>query len=104
MQCRAAELLTEWFSTIGVDATVQYMEWSTLWGKITQPLDSPTKIDTWLLGSSQSPEPTWMHTRLHSDNIPNPNYYGFVNAEYDELAIGGILQIALNMHDAQRAT
>ncbi|GAH62348.1 unnamed protein product, partial [marine sediment metagenome] len=32
-------------------------------------------------------EPTWMHTRLHSDNIPNPNYYGFVNAEYDELAL-----------------
>ena len=87
VRCRAAELLSEWFSQIGVKATVQYMEWATLWKKITEPLDSPTKIDTWLLGSSQSPEPTWMHTRLHSDNIPNPNYYGFVNAEYDELAM-----------------
>jgi peptide/nickel transport system substrate-binding protein len=87
VRCRAAELLSEWFAQIGVDATVQYMEWATLWGKIIQPLDSPTKIDTWLLGSSQSPEPTWMHTRLHSDNIPNPNYYGFINAEYDELAL-----------------
>jgi len=87
VRCRAAELLSEWFSQIGVDATVQYMEWATLWGKITQPYDSPTKIDTWLLGSSQSAEPTWMHTRLHSDNMPNPNYYGFINAEYDELAL-----------------
>jgi len=87
VRCRAAELLSTWFAEIGVDATVQYMEWATLWGKITQPLDSPTKIDTWLLGSSQSPEPTWMHTRLHSDNIPNPNYYGLRNAEYDELAL-----------------
>jgi len=87
VRCRAAELLSTWFAEIGVDATVQYMEWATLWGKITQPWDSPTKIDTWLLGSSQSPEPTWMHTRLHSDNMPNPNYYGFVNAEYDELAL-----------------
>jgi len=87
VRCRAAELLSEWFSQIGVKATVQYMEWATLWKKITQPLDSPTKIDTWLLGSSQSPEPTWMHTRLHSDNIPNPNYYGFIDAEYDELAM-----------------
>ena len=87
VRCRAAELLSEWFAQIGVDATVQYMEWATLWDKIIQPLDSPAKIDTWLLGSSQSPEPTWMHTRLHSDNIPNPNYYGLRNAEYDELAM-----------------
>jgi len=87
VRCRAAELLSTWFAEIGVDATVQYMEWSTLWDKIIQPLDSPAKIDTWLLGSSQSAEPTWMHTRLHSDNIPNPNYYGLRNAEYDELAM-----------------
>jgi peptide/nickel transport system substrate-binding protein len=87
VRCRAAELLSEWFSQIGVDATVVYMEWATLWGKITQPMDSPTKIDSWILGSSQSADPSWMHTRLHSDNIPNPNYYGFINAEYDELAL-----------------
>lgn len=87
VRCRAAELLSTWFAEIGVDATVQYMEWATLWDKIIQPLDAPSKIDTWLLGSSQSPEPTWMHTRLHSDNIPNPNYYGLRNAEYDELAL-----------------
>jgi hypothetical protein len=27
-----------------------------------------------------------MRVRLHSSAIPNPNYYGFVNAEYDQLA------------------
>jgi hypothetical protein len=87
VRCQAAELMSEWFAQIGVDATVQYMEWATLWGKITQPMDSPTKIDTWLLGSSQSVDPSWMHRRLHSANIPNPNYYGFMNATFDELAL-----------------
>jgi peptide/nickel transport system substrate-binding protein len=86
VRCRAAELLSEWFGQIGVKATVQYMEWATLWNKIIQPLDSPTKIHSWLLGSSQSVEPQWMFTRLHSAHIPNPNYYGFVNAEYDMLS------------------
>ncbi len=86
VRVRAAELIAENLKTIGVDATVQYMEWKTLWGKITQPLDSPTKIDSWLLGSSQSMDPQWLRTRLHSSSIPNPNYYGFVNAEFDQLA------------------
>ncbi|MGD2201535.1 MAG: ABC transporter substrate-binding protein, partial [Candidatus Bathyarchaeota archaeon] len=86
VRVRAAELIAENLGTIGVDATVQYMEWKTLWGKITQPLDSPQKIDTWLLGSSQSIDPQWFRTRLHSSSIPNPNYYGFVNAEMDQLA------------------
>jgi hypothetical protein len=86
VRVRAAELIAENLKQIGVDATVQYMEWATLWGKIIQPLDSPQKIDTWLLGSSQSVDPQWMRTRLHSSAISNPNYYGFVNAEFDELA------------------
>jgi hypothetical protein len=85
VRVRAAELIAENLAQIGVDATVQYMEWATLWGKIIQPLDSPEKIDTWLLGSSQSVDPQWLRTRLHSSAIPNPNYYGFVNAEFDEL-------------------
>ncbi|NIN69740.1 MAG: hypothetical protein GTO63_34660, partial [Anaerolineae bacterium] len=51
--------------------------------KIIQPLDSPTKIDTWLLGSSQSVDPQWFRVRLHSAAISNPNYYGFVNAQFD---------------------
>jgi hypothetical protein len=86
VRVRAAELIAENLQTIGVDATVQYMEWATLWGKIIQPLDSPSKIDSWLLGSSQSIDPQWFKTRLHSSSIPNPNYYGFVNAEFDQLA------------------
>jgi peptide/nickel transport system substrate-binding protein len=86
VRVRAAELIAENLKTIGVDATVQYMEWATLWGKIIQPLDSPQKIDTWLLGSSQNVDPQWMRTRLHSSAISNPNYYGFVNAEFDQLA------------------
>ena len=86
VRVRAAELIAANLEKIGVDATVQYMEWKTLWGKITEPLDSPSKIDSWLLGSSQSVDPDWMYVRLHSSSIPNPNYYGFVNAEYDQLA------------------
>jgi len=86
VRCRAAEMLSEWFKEVGVKATVQYMEWATLWNKIIQPLDSPTKVDSWLLGSSESVEPQWMFTRLHSSHIPNPNYYGFVNAEFDMLS------------------
>jgi peptide/nickel transport system substrate-binding protein len=86
VRVRAAELIAENLKKIGVDATVQYMEWATLWGKIIQPLDSPQKVDTWLLGSSQNADPQWMRTRLHSSAISNPNYYGFVNAEYDQLA------------------
>jgi hypothetical protein len=84
---RAAELIAENLGQIGIDATVQYMEWATLWGKIIQPLDSPEKIDTWLLGSSQTNDPAWMRTRLYSEAIPNPNYYGFVHAEFDELCL-----------------
>ncbi|MBN2333984.1 ABC transporter substrate-binding protein [Candidatus Bathyarchaeota archaeon] len=86
VRVRAAELIAENLQQIGVDATVQYMEWATLWGKIIQPLDSPSKIDSWLLGSSESIDPQWLKTRLHSTSIPNPNYYGFVNAEFDQLA------------------
>jgi len=86
VRVRAAELIAVNLKQIGVDATVQYMEWATLWDKIIQPLDSPAKVDTWLLGSSQSIDPEWMKTRLHSSAIPNPNYYGFVNAEFDRLA------------------
>lgn len=86
VRCRAAELISINLKEIGIDATVQYMEWKTLWGKITQPLDSPTKIDSWLLGSSQSIDPEWFKTRLHSSSIPNPNYYGFIHAEFDQLA------------------
>ena len=62
------------------------MEWATLWKKIIEPLDSPTKIDSWLLGSSLSSDPQILRTRLHSSAISNPNYYGFVNAEFDQLA------------------
>jgi peptide/nickel transport system substrate-binding protein len=86
VRVRAAELIAENLNQIGIKATVQYLEWATLWGKIIQPLDSPTKVDSWLLGSSQSVDPQWMRVRLHSGAIPNPNYYGFVNAEYDQLA------------------
>jgi peptide/nickel transport system substrate-binding protein len=86
VRVRAAELIADNLAHIGIDATVQYMEWKTLWGKIIQPLDSPTKIDSWILGSGQSIDPEWMKIRLHSSAIPNPNYYGFVSAEYDGLA------------------
>ena len=86
VRVRAAELIAENLNSIGIKATVQYLEWATLWGKIIQPLDSPTKVDTWLLGSSQSVDPQWFRVRLHSSAISNPNYYGFVNAEYDQLA------------------
>jgi len=86
VRVRAAELIAENLNQIGVNAKVQYMEWKTLWGKIIQPLDSPQKIDTWLLGSSQSIDPEWFKTRLHSSAISNPNYYGFVNATFDQLA------------------
>jgi hypothetical protein len=86
VRVRAAELIAENLKQIGVDATVQYMEWATLWGKIIQPLDSPSKIDTWLLGSGLGTDPQILRTRLHSDAISNPNYYGFVNAEFDMLA------------------
>jgi peptide/nickel transport system substrate-binding protein len=86
VRVRAAELIAENLQSIGVDATVQYMEWATLWGKIIQPLDSPSKIDTWLLGSGLGTDPQILRTRLHSDAISNPNYYGFINAEFDMLA------------------
>jgi len=86
VRVRAAELIAVNLQEIGVDATVQYMEWATLWGKIIQPLDSPSKVDSWLLGSSESIDPQWLKTRLHSTSIPNPNYYGFINAEFDQLA------------------
>jgi len=86
VRVRAAELIAENLKKIGINAEVWYLEWATLWGKIIQPLDSPTKVDSWLLGSSQSVDPQWMRVRLHSAAIPNPNYYGFVNAEYDQLA------------------
>jgi peptide/nickel transport system substrate-binding protein len=86
VRVRAAELIAENLNSIGIKATVQYLEWATLWNKIIQPLDSPTKVDTWLLGSSQSVDPQWFRVRLHSSAISNPNYYGFVNAEYDQLA------------------
>jgi hypothetical protein len=86
VRVRAAELIVENLAQIGIDATVQYMEWKTLWGKIIQPLDSSTKIDSWILGSGQSIDPEWMKIRLHSSAIPNPNYYGFVSAEYDGMA------------------
>ena len=86
VRVRAAELIAENLKQIGIDATVQYLEWATLWKKIIEPLDSPTKIDSWLLGSSLSPDPQILRTRLHSSAISNPNYYGFVNAEFDQLA------------------
>lgn len=86
VRVRAAELIAENLNTIGIKATVQYLEWATLWNKIIQPLDSPTKVDSWLLGSSQSVDPQWFRVRLHSAAISNPNYYGFVNAEFDQLA------------------
>jgi hypothetical protein len=86
VRVRAAELIAENLQSIGVDATVQYMEWATLWGKIIQPLDSPSKIDSWLLGSGLGTDPQILRTRLHSDAQSNPNYYGFVNAEFDQLA------------------
>jgi peptide/nickel transport system substrate-binding protein len=86
VRVRAAELIAENLNEIGIKATVQYLEWATLWNKIIQPLDSPTKVDSWLLGSSESVDPQWLRVRLHSTAIPNPNYYGFVNAEFDQLA------------------
>jgi peptide/nickel transport system substrate-binding protein len=86
VRVRAAELIAMNLETIGVDATVKYTEWATLWKQIIQPLDSPTKVDSWLLGSSLSVDPQIFRTRLHSSAISNPNYYGFINAEFDMLA------------------
>jgi len=87
VRVRAAEMISDWLSQIGIKATVVYLEWKTLWKKITAPLDSPFKIDSWLLGSGLGiGSPDILRFRLHSSAIPNPNYYGFINATFDELA------------------
>lgn len=87
VRVRAAEMIRDWLAEIDIKATVQYNDWPTTWMMITQPWDSPLKLDTWLLGSGLgggSPDIT--RFRLHSTKTPNPNYYYFLNAEFDQLA------------------
>jgi len=87
VRVRAAEMISDWLSQIGIKATVVYLEWKTLWKRITSPLDSEFKIDSWLLGSGLGiGDPDILRFRLHSSAIPNPNYYGFINATFDQLA------------------
>ena len=84
---RLAEMMRDWFKEIGVKANVVYLEWKTLWSKIIAPMDSPHKIDSFLLGSGMGiGDPDVLHFRLHSSKIPNPNYYGFRHPEFDRLA------------------
>ena len=90
VRVRAAEMIRDWLAEIpggGIKCHVVYQEWKTLWSRITAPLDSPHKIDSWLLGSGLGiGSPDILRFRLHSSAIPNPNYYGFINATFDELA------------------
>jgi len=91
IRVRTAEMIKEWLAQIpggGINAHVVYQEWKTLWPRIKLPPDHPDKPDTWFLCSSYGtrPSPDIMRFRLHSSKIPNPNYYGFINATFDELA------------------
>lgn len=88
VRVRAAEMISDWLAEIGIKATVRYYDWPTLWSKITSTWDSPHKIDTWLLGSGLGiGSPDILRFRLHSTKTPNPNYYYFINATFDELAM-----------------
>jgi len=90
VRVRAAEMIRDWLAEIpggGIKCHVVYQEWKTLWSRIKAPLDSPHKIDSWLLGSGMGiGSPEILRFRFHSEKIPNPNYYGFINAEFDQLA------------------
>ncbi|RLI10228.1 hypothetical protein DRO42_01935 [Candidatus Bathyarchaeota archaeon] len=87
VRVRAAEMIQEWLAEIDIKATVQYNDWPTTWSKITAEWDSPHKLDTWLLGSGLGVgSPDILRFRLHSSKTPNPNYYYFLNATFDELA------------------
>ncbi len=87
VRVRAAEMIRDWLAEIDIKATVQYNDWPTTWMMITQPWDSPQKLDSWLLGSGMGEgSPDITRFRLHSSKTPNPNYYYFLNATFDELA------------------
>lgn len=87
VRVRSAELISANLAKVGIKGNVVYQEWSTLWNRIIAPLDSLFKVQTFLLGSGMGVgDPDVLHFRLHSSKISNPNYYGFINAEFDKLA------------------
>lgn len=85
-----AEIIQRYFKTVGIDLTIQQMEWQAFLKVITGP-DDPKKFDLCLLSWSLSPDPD-AYSIWHSSQYPKGfNFVGYQNPRVDQLIEKGRL-------------